>query len=342
MSLNLNYEPEVLVSDITKLTEDEWRKYRHQGIGGSDAAAACGVSPWKTAKDLYDEKLQKLSDSEDDTNWVAKEIGKRLEELVVQIFMKKTGLKPYAVRKMFRHPLYPFMLANVDYFVKIDEKIYIIECKTSFSFYMDEWADNGVPYHYELQGRHYMAVTNVDGVIFLCLHGNNEDTFIMRRLERNLMQEESLISQESYFWNQNVLMGIEPEYTEKTDLVIKSIQEHYRKSDGSQVTLPSELSGNIVDYLQLKEQKAELEKQEKVLEEQIKQLYVPIQMAMGNADTGIIRIGDNQYQAGYNMRTRTSINKKNMEALKIRYPDICRKYSETQVSRSFYIKKIAS
>ena len=123
MALRLNYMPEVIVEDITKLSEEEWRKYRFQGIGGSDAAAVCGVSPWKTTRDLYDEKVQRAVIPEPDDGWVAKEIGKRLEELVVQIFMKRTGLRPYAVRRMFRHPLYPFMLANVDYFVEIDGDI---------------------------------------------------------------------------------------------------------------------------------------------------------------------------------------------------------------------------
>ena len=46
LSLNLNYEPEVVVEDITELTEKEWRRYRTFGIGGSDAAVVCGISPW--------------------------------------------------------------------------------------------------------------------------------------------------------------------------------------------------------------------------------------------------------------------------------------------------------
>ena len=153
MELNLNYEPEIFVPDITVLSNEEWLQYRRMGIGGSDAAAVCGVSPWKTARELYQEKAEGIFRDEPEKNWVALEIGKRLEELVVQIFMRQTGLKPYAVRKMFRHPFYPFMLADVDYFVKIGENVYVVECKTSFSYRMDEWADGNIPLHYELQGR---------------------------------------------------------------------------------------------------------------------------------------------------------------------------------------------
>ena len=47
-----SYEPEVVVEDITKLTEKEWKEYRYQGIGGSDVAAVFGISPWKTARDM--------------------------------------------------------------------------------------------------------------------------------------------------------------------------------------------------------------------------------------------------------------------------------------------------
>ena len=40
-----------------------------------------------------------------------------MENLVAEIFYRKTGLRVYPVRKMFCHPLYPFMLADVDFFI---------------------------------------------------------------------------------------------------------------------------------------------------------------------------------------------------------------------------------
>lgn len=334
-----SYEPEVVVEDITKLTETEWKRYRFQGIGGSDAAAVCGISPWKTTRDLYEEKITQSSLVSDEDGWVAKEIGKRLEELVVQIFMKKTSLKPYAVRKMFRHPDHPFMLANVDYFVEINGKIYIIECKTSFSFRMEEWEDGGIPRHYELQGRHYMAVVNVDGVIFLCLHGNNENSFLMRTMSRDLDQEEELIEQEDWFWNHCVLKENPPEYTETAQLVIKSIQDRLGVRDGEETVLPEELSGNVIEYLELKRQKSELERQSKAIEAQMKSAYAPVQEALKGAERGVLTLGDVRYRAGYIKRVTTSINKESMEAMQLLHPDICEEYAKTSVSRSFYIKQ---
>lgn len=58
MSLNLTYKAEVVV-DISNLTREEWLTYRKKGIGGSDAAAILGVSPFTTKKDLYFDKTGK-------------------------------------------------------------------------------------------------------------------------------------------------------------------------------------------------------------------------------------------------------------------------------------------
>ncbi len=337
--LNLNYEPEVVVEDITALTYEEWKRYRTQGIGGSDAAAVCGISPWTTARDLYEEKVHKKITEENDDGWVAKEIGRRLEELVVQIFMKRTDTSPYAVRKMFRHPLYPFMIGDCDYFVVLDEKIFIIECKTSFSYQLKGWEDGNIPPHYALQGRHYMSVANVDGVIFLCLHGNNENSLIIRRLERDLVQEEALIKQEAYFWEKNVLSKRPPKYTEKADLVLNSIEGRYGIQEGKKIILPASYAENMSDYLKLKEQKAVLSHQIGQIEEQMKLVYAPIQEAMAGAETAVLEMGGNRYRAGYSRKISTSIFKDSLEVLQLIHPDIYKEYARTNVSHSFYIKE---
>lgn len=112
MNTALNYQPEVLV-DTADLSREDWLDYRRLGIGGSDAAAIMGVSPFATIRDLYFDKIGVTPViEEEEENWVAKEVGHRLEDLVAMIFAKKTGLEVFPVRKMFRHPLYPFMFSK--------------------------------------------------------------------------------------------------------------------------------------------------------------------------------------------------------------------------------------
>ena len=129
MPEHIRQEPKVLVS-TENLTEQEWLAYRRQGIGGSDVAAILGISPFRTARDLYDDKLNIASAVDDTGNWVALEMGHLLEPLVAQIFTKKTGLEVFQIKKMFQHPQYPFMLADVDYFVRLPNgEIALLEIK---------------------------------------------------------------------------------------------------------------------------------------------------------------------------------------------------------------------
>ncbi len=114
-TLRMDYEPEQVI-DISNLTREDWLSYRRLGIGGSDVAAIMGISPFATNRDVYYNKIGVMpAIEEEEANWVAKEVGHRLEDLVAEIFARKTGLDVFPVRIMFRHPLYPFMIADVDF-----------------------------------------------------------------------------------------------------------------------------------------------------------------------------------------------------------------------------------
>ena len=342
MGLILNYNAEVVV-ETDNLSREDWLSYRRQGIGGSDAAAIMGVSPFYTKRELYYDKCGITpAMEEEESNWVAKEVGHRLEDLVAEIFSKKTGLRVFPIRKMFRHPLYPFMLADVDYFIEFpDGSVGILECKTTNYNCQNKWANNSTPVNYEYQGRHYMAVMNVNKVYFACLYGNNEDEFFIRHMERDLDLEEDLIAEEEYFWTSNVLSRVEPPYTEKADMVLESIRKHFGPADkdADKINLNRRHLTSVQKYLELKEQKAALESEAKKLEEQMKDSYTEIVEELGVSCTGILKDGNTEYVVTYNPSYRTTIDKKNLERLKINFPDVYDDYVSTSESRRFAIKK---
>ncbi len=341
MGLDLNYEAEVFV-DTENLSREDWLSFRRKGIGGSDAAAIMGMSPFCTKRDLYYDKLgiQPVVDEEED-NWVAKEVGHRLEDLVAEIFSRKTGLKVYPVRKMFRHPLYPFMLADVDFFIDFpDGTKGILECKTTNYNCQNKWANDSTPVNYEYQGRHYMAVMNIDRMYFACLYGNNENEFFIRYMERDMDIEEDLIAEEEYFWKENVGKGAEPDYTEKPDLVLESIRKHCGPADkdAEQVKLGRRYLGSIRKYMELKELKAQHDGEAKKLEEKMKEAYAEIVEAMGTSCTAVITDGGTQYVLSYNPSYRTGIDRKGLERLKVQHPDVYDDYVNTTESRRFSVK----
>ena len=161
----LDYTPRVLI-DTTNLSREEWLTYRRQGIGGSDAAAIMGISPFRTARDIYYDKLNLVTTAEYEGNWVALKMGHLLEDLVAEIFTRKTGLPIYKLERMFQHPQYPFMLADVDFFNTLPNgRTAILEIKTTNYNAKNYWWIDGqeiVPEYYEAQGRYYMAVMNVE------------------------------------------------------------------------------------------------------------------------------------------------------------------------------------
>ncbi|HBA50756.1 MAG TPA: hypothetical protein DCZ91_23760, partial [Lachnospiraceae bacterium] len=80
-------------------------------------AAIMGISPFRTARDVYYDKLGIAEVEGYEGNWVAMEMGNLLEGLVAEIFRRKTGFEVYQVKKMLQHPVHRFMLADVDSFI---------------------------------------------------------------------------------------------------------------------------------------------------------------------------------------------------------------------------------
>ncbi|MFR1434314.1 MAG: YqaJ viral recombinase family protein [Acutalibacteraceae bacterium] len=342
MPLPAAFSYAIEVVDTSGLSEEDWLGYRRQGIGGSDVAAIMGVSPFATLRDLYNDKCGNPDVIQTEDNWVAKEVGHRLEDLVAKIFAYKTGYKVFAVRKLFRHPFHSFMQANVDFFVELpDGSIAILECKTTNYNSKEKWNDGAVPVNYEWQCRHYMAVMNLSCAYIACLYGNNENEFVYRRIDRDEVIEADMIEMEAHFWNEYVLGRIEPPYTESGDLVLESIRRHYGELDPTvdAVILPTSMAVKLEQYLDLAAQKSLLSQQIKELDEQMKIAYAPIVDVMKTSCSAVCVFGSNTYEVRNKPVFRTSISKDKLQKLEETHPDLYSEYTETTEGRRFSVKR---
>lgn len=286
------YAPQILVG-TEGLPREQWLEYRRKGIGGSDAAAVLGISPFRTGRDLYYDKLNIVT-ADDAENWVQLEVGTLLEPLVAKIFAHKTGYKIYRRPFMFQHPLYPWMLADLDYMVELpDGTTAILEIKTTNYNAKDNWWYNGeeiVPIYYESQGRHYMAVMNIDRVYFCCLYGNSEDEAIIRRIDRDMAYEEELIALERDFWENHVLTKTPPPYVEADgDLILESLRRKIGPADkdAPPVLLGQTQFGQLSMLLSLQEQKKALSADVNKLDKDIKRLKGMLIERMGTSCTAV-------------------------------------------------------
>lgn len=333
MSLDLDYEPKVLVNTCG-MAESEWLSYRRKGIGGSDVAAISNCSPFKTMRDVYYEKIG-LQPLKPHSNWVQMEVGHRLEDLVAKIFEKRTGYFISRDYRMFLHPYYPFMLANIDFlFIDNNGEMGILECKTASSYSKDKWEDDKIPFHYELQVRHYMAVLNLNTAWIACLCGNSENDFVMRKITRDLDLEKDMIDCEDFYWNTFVIPKHEPPFVEKADLGENCLKQYFRPQKGSPaLELPTSSVAAVQDYLKLQLEKARLNKCIAEVEEQMKAITLPLIDLFKNKSVAFCRSKNDCYEINYKTQYRQSIPKEKLYLLKKEYPDIYSQYvSETSFS----------
>lgn len=344
MALDLNYKPIALV-DTSTLTEQEWLAWRKKGIGGSDVAAALHMSPYKTARDLYFDKIGVESTIPQPDRSITFSIGHLLEDVVAQIFSAKTGFSVYRDPMMYQHPLFPFMLADVDRFVILpDGKRAILECKTAHYNMRFAWMNGSVPRHYELQVRHYMSVMNIDVAYIACLFSNHEDDFVWQRIDRDLEDEENTIGLLESFWKDNVYAQKEPPLVEKPDLVLETIANFSAQADKSlpALNLDAQLAGALEQIFQWKEEKTELDRKSRQLDSKIKSAYAPIVELMGATCTASCDAGDGtRFFVSYNPNYREVIPKDQLSQLRAQYPEIYRDFVENKVYRTFDVRKTA-
>lgn len=329
--------------DTAGLSEEEWLGYRRRGIGGSDVAAIFGISPFRTARDVYFDKLNIVPDREEDDNRTALRIGHLLEDLVADIFHDKTGCPVFQVKKMFHHPAHPHMLADIDYFAILsDGTIAPLEIKTTSFFARENWWSGDketVPPYYETQGRHYMCVTNMDRIFFCCLLlGTNE--VIIRELRRDTAYEEEMLFLEHDFWHSHVLPKIPPPYTEDGSLILESVKRHSGPADKSApaVTFGMDAAAKVQHYLELKGIKEQADSQFRQLKDDMDRLKAMIIAEMGTGCTALCQSGGTSYTVTANPVRKTEINKDSLLRLKMQHPDLYEQYVTTSEYRKFNIK----
>ncbi|MEY8419654.1 lambda-exonuclease family protein [Oscillospiraceae bacterium 44-5] len=337
----------LVLAGTANLSREDWLAYRRQGIGGSDAAAVLGISPFRTAVDLYYDK-RNLPIEEDEGNWVAMEVGNLLEDLVARIFAKKTGLNIYRRKCMFRHPDHPWMLADLDFLVEMpDGGTAILECKTTNYNARDKWEYNGkpiVPAYYEVQGRHYMAVMDLNRIYFCCLYGNNEDEVIIRHIDRDMDYEEELIFLEKDFWQNNVQAQVEPQYIENNgELILESLRRLMGPSakDAPPVLLTPPQFARVFRFLELQEEKKRLDAESNRLKAEKDRMKALIAAGMGSSRTAVYEDASGSYTVTFKPSYKESIVKDSLLRLKESHPDIYAEYVSISESRRFSVKRAA-
>ncbi len=146
---------------------DSWLNARH-GIGGSDASAVLGLSPYKTNVDLYLEKIgQRIPADISGEDYVR--YGHDAEPLLRSLFAldHPEYQVEYFGDNMIRNEKYPWAHASLDgELTDQDGRKGILEIKTTNilqGMQREKWKDQ-IPDNYYIQVLHYLLVTEYDFV----------------------------------------------------------------------------------------------------------------------------------------------------------------------------------
>lgn len=232
------------------LTTEALQK-RKEGLGGSDVAAAIGLSPYKTPVDLWLEKTgQREPDDLSDNERV--HFGNVLEDVVAAEFSRRTGLQVRRDNRTLFHPEHGYLLAHIDRAVVGRSRGFRagLECKTAGTWAAnpDLWGegaellatdtgveilreDDRIPDWYLVQCAHYMAVTNSDLWFLAVLIGGND--FRVYTIHRDIDLEETMIRRAGDFWWNNVKANIPPEAVTAADLAALYPRDNGRAVEAS-------------------------------------------------------------------------------------------------------------
>ncbi|WP_372815431.1 YqaJ viral recombinase family protein [Psychrobacter sp.] len=184
------------------LSREDWLRFRKQGIGSSDAAAACGIHPYLSMLELWMIKTGRMTSDIDESleGYSPLYWGNTLEPMVAKYYQEHTGNKVRRVNAILQHPDADkhFMLANLDYSVVGNDEVQILECKTAGEHGAKLWK-HGVPLYVTCQVQHQLAVTGKQAAhicVLLCGHEAK-----IYKVERDEQLIASIIEQEREFWH---------------------------------------------------------------------------------------------------------------------------------------------
>ena len=246
---------------------------RKKGIGGSDVASILGVSPFRTALDVYHDKTSPELVYEEINEDLQR--GMRVEKYILQEYAERCEVQLASNVPTIIDQEYPFMRANVDAMV-IGQNV-IVEAKSTKAP-ISSW-ENGVPEYYKAQVAYYAMLTDAEYVeVPVLFSGWKYACFTYwRDVEYEASIKEAVIN----FWHNHIVKNIPPKPTSPEELMAA-----YPKLEKKTI----EADNNIREKVYLLQ---EAQAQRKKLEEQEKQLKTQIQGYMGDAgllDAGFCKV----------------------------------------------------
>lgn len=171
-----------------------WLEERRRGLGGSDAPAILGLSPFATP---YSVAAQKLGLEAEDAETELQRWGRFVERPMIDAFVEETGWPAALSGDLFRSAEIDWMQVTLDGTVERAGETGGVECKLKI-YHAREWEVSGVPEHVVAQCQHAMKVMDFRFMVVLVLLDGYRLRWKVVERDETLIQR--LVAEEQDFW----------------------------------------------------------------------------------------------------------------------------------------------
>lgn len=292
---------------------DPDRKSRPVVFGASEAAAACDVSPYSSALQVYLEKRGQLEDRADDE---ATDMGRRLEPIILDLYEERMNCGLLREQRTYFHKDFDFMSATPDglaYAVDPEHFDWAVDSKSSSFRMYDATGDNEARYGVDgtdqipltalFQAQQQMAVTGLERVDFPVLFDGR--TFRVYTVIRNDDLIDQIASAENYL-ALRIIAGEPPEPNYRHEGTRSLLHKMFGFKEGKQITLPQEMKQLAIDL-----ENARLAK--KTAESAEEEAKARLDQAMGDAE--VVRFEGEAVHVTRRQNAPTLWTRENVETL---------------------------
>lgn len=292
---------------------------RRAVIGGSDAAAACGVDPYRSRIALWLEKRGHVArETTEAMQW-----GTLLEPVIAGV-LETGGLELVpAPDDGYTDAERPWLTGHPDYLCEVDGALTVLDVKTAGAWVGGWRGDDDPPVSYVVQLHHYMHLTGAERGMLACLIGGQR--LVTRMVERDETALNLMLSLEAQFYG---LLSREeppePDGSESARDALRTLYPEHRPGSVVRLTAPQ-----MREYDELLLSRRTLAKVEARKEE----LQQRLQAVMGDRETAIGP--DDRELIHWRAHPRTALHAAQVKAT---YPRVYDECSSTSSVRRFEVQ----
>lgn len=239
-------------------------------IGGSEAAAACGVDPYQSPVMLWARKTGKLPPVPESEAMLW---GKRLEPVILDVLRHDHGLAVWPGGD-FDDESRPWLQGHPDAFARRgDEPAYVIDAKTTGPWSAHLWDDDAAPSTYIVQLHVYMHLTGLDHGLLACLVAGQR--LQLRTVERDQALIDLILTQLEAF--KGFVDRDEPPPPRGDESDAEALRGMFPGESGKRMRLDRAGMALVKEYRERKQQADVCKRQADALKE-------AIQLRMGDAE----------------------------------------------------------